>query len=169
MVTSMPSPEHGPRRVGPWPLATLLGSLNPETRERLLSLGALSVQVASGETLIMEGDRRSKHVFLITQGYVKVISNSVDGKARPWLAIRSDEDLIGELASLHGIPRLASVVTVGPCFANSTRQRASSSTSSPGTPTRRTRSTPAWRAARLATGTASSSARRRCRSAWRAC
>ncbi|WP_371784271.1 Crp/Fnr family transcriptional regulator [Streptosporangium subroseum] len=103
------------------PPATLLGSLNPETRERFLSLGAFA-QVAGGETLIMEGDRRSKHVFLITQGYVKVVSNSVDGKV-VLLAIRSDGDLIGEFASLDGSPRLASVVTVGPCFVYRIGQR----------------------------------------------
>ncbi|GAA1285369.1 Crp/Fnr family transcriptional regulator [Planotetraspora silvatica] len=121
MATPTPRHPHGPRRLGPWPPATLLGSLEPRIRETLLSLGTFS-QFVSGETLIMEGDPRTKDVFLIVQGYMKVVSNSADGKV-VLLAIRSDGDLVGELASLDGSPRVASVVTVGPCFVRKISQR----------------------------------------------
>jgi len=100
--------------VGPWPPNTFLGSLQAGTREKILTLGTQS-QVASGQTLIMEGERRTRDVFLITRGYVKVISNSEDGKV-VLLAIRADGDIVGELAALDGSPRVASVVTVGPCY-----------------------------------------------------
>lgn len=52
------------------------------------------LQVASGETIVMEGDRRTRHVFLIIQGYVKVLSNSADGKVA-LLAIRAGETSSG--------------------------------------------------------------------------
>ncbi|MFC6086293.1 Crp/Fnr family transcriptional regulator [Sphaerisporangium aureirubrum] len=104
-----------------WPAATLLGSLKPATRDEMLSLGTFS-QVASGETLLMEGDRKTRHVFLIVQGYVKAVSNSADGKV-VLLAVRSDGDLIGEFASLDNRPRVATVTTVGACFVRKISQR----------------------------------------------
>jgi CRP-like cAMP-binding protein len=107
--------------MGPWPAATLLGSLKPATREEILALGTFS-QVASGETLLMEGDRKTRHLFLIVQGYVKAVSNSADGKS-VLLAIRSDGDLIGEFACLDDRPRVATVCTVGACFVRKISQR----------------------------------------------
>ncbi|MEV5408930.1 Crp/Fnr family transcriptional regulator [Thermopolyspora sp. NPDC052614] len=100
--------------MGPWPPNTFLGALSPATREKMLTLGT-PVQVSSGQMLILEGERRNRDVFLITHGYVKVVSNSEDGKV-VLLAIRADGDIVGELAALDGGPRLASVVTVGSCF-----------------------------------------------------
>lgn len=121
MAAPTPEPPHGPRRVGSWPPNTFLGSLDPATRDEMLSAGD-PLQVASGETIVMEGDRRTRHVFLIIQGYVKVVSNSADGKVA-LLAIRAGGDLVGELAALDGSPRVASVVTVGACFVRRLGQR----------------------------------------------
>ncbi|MEO3808205.1 Crp/Fnr family transcriptional regulator [Sphaerisporangium sp. B11E5] len=78
--------------------------------------------MASGETLLMEGDRKTRHLFLIVQGYVKAVSNSADGKV-VLLAVRSSGDLIGEFATLDNRPRVATVSTVGPCFLRKISQR----------------------------------------------
>lgn len=121
MTSSTQGSSDGPRRIGAWPPATLLGSLTPSVREEMLTLGTFS-QFASGETLLMEGDQNSRHLYLIIQGYVKAISNSEDGKV-VLLAIRSDGDLIGEFAALDNRPRVATVSTVGPCFLRKISQR----------------------------------------------
>lgn len=114
MVASMPNSPQGLRRMGSWPPNTFLGSLKEETRERFLSLGT-ATQIASDETLILEGDRGNRDVYLIMQGFVRVVRNTADGKVVV-LAIRSDGDLVGELAAFDGGPRVASVVSVGSCF-----------------------------------------------------
>ncbi|WP_067173172.1 Crp/Fnr family transcriptional regulator [Microtetraspora niveoalba] len=109
----MSQPGNGPRRVGPWPRGSLLAALEPEIRDELLRLGTWQ-QFASGDFLLMEGDRSSKHVFLIAGGCVKVVSHTDDGKTA-LLAIRMDGDVVGELASLDGSPRAATVIAVGSC------------------------------------------------------
>jgi CRP/FNR family transcriptional regulator, cyclic AMP receptor protein len=73
--------------------------------------------------VLVEGDRDSREVYVLLQGAVKVVSNTADGTA-VLLSIRADGDLIGELASLDGSPRLASVVTIRPCTVRRIGQQA---------------------------------------------
>jgi CRP/FNR family transcriptional regulator, cyclic AMP receptor protein len=108
--------------MGEWPPHSLLGGLPPDEREDLLRLG--SVQWFDvGETVLVEGDRDSRDVYVLLKGAVKVVSNTEDGTA-VLLAIRADGDLIGELASLDGSPRLAGVVTIRPCTVRRIGQQA---------------------------------------------
>ena len=73
--------------------------------------------------MLVEGDRDSREVYVLLQGAVKVVSNTADGTA-VLLSVRADGDLIGELASLDGSPRLASVVTIRPCTVRRIGQQA---------------------------------------------
>lgn len=100
--------------MGPWPPNTFLGSLKEETREQFLKLGT-ATQIASDEILILEGERGNRDVYLIMQGFVRVVRNTAEGRVVV-LAIRSDGDLVGELAAFDGSPRVASVVSVGSCY-----------------------------------------------------
>ncbi|WP_283137750.1 Crp/Fnr family transcriptional regulator [Rhizohabitans arisaemae] len=100
------------RKVGGWPKSSLLGTLEERTRDELLRLGSLQ-QYATGEILLMEGER-STHVFLLIEACVKVTSTTEDGKLA-LLAIRMGGDLVGELAGLDGEPRVATVTAAGPC------------------------------------------------------
>ncbi|MEU9890377.1 Crp/Fnr family transcriptional regulator [Sphaerisporangium sp. NPDC051011] len=102
----------GPRRLGNWPPRSLLGSLEPATRDLMLRLGT-ATQFGAGETLLREGDPDSRHVLLLIDACVKVVSDTADGHT-VLLAIRTDGDLVGELASLDGQPRVASVIAVKP-------------------------------------------------------
>ena len=102
-----------PRPVGGYPPRSLLGSLAPATRQRLLRLGTLQ-QIAAGETIIIEGATHPIEVFLLLQGSVKVTSSTEDGHTI-LLSIRGAGEVVGELAALDGSPRLATVSTVRPC------------------------------------------------------
>lgn len=89
-----------------WPRGTLLDALEPQDRQTLLLRGTYRA-FAPGELLIAEGDAVTD-VFLLLDGYVKVIGHAVDGRA-VLLSIRVAGDMVGELAALDGQPRLASV------------------------------------------------------------
>nr|WP_184980310.1 Crp/Fnr family transcriptional regulator [Sphaerisporangium rubeum] len=102
------------RKVGAWPRGSLLGGLGEETREEFLRLGRPR-QFATGETLMMEGDR-TRHVYLLVDGCVKLTANTESGRLT-LLGIRVGGDVVGEFAALDGQPRVATVVAAGPCLA----------------------------------------------------
>jgi CRP/FNR family cyclic AMP-dependent transcriptional regulator len=93
-----------------WPAGSLLASLSPSSRDRLLRLGTL-VQYPAGKTLIREGDY-SRFVVVILDGVVKVTGH-VSGGRDALLSIRMSGDVVGEFAALDEGPRSASVVTCG--------------------------------------------------------
>jgi CRP-like cAMP-binding protein len=105
-----------------WPPHSLLGGLPSGEREDLLRLGSVQ-RFDVGETLVVEGDRDSREVYVLLDGVVKVVSNTEEGTAVV-LSIRADGDLIGELASLDGSPRLATIVAVRRCTVRRIGQQA---------------------------------------------
>ncbi|WP_314174765.1 Crp/Fnr family transcriptional regulator [Streptomyces winkii] len=108
--------------MGEWPPHSLLGGLPPDEREDLLRLGSVQ-RFGAGETMLVEGDRDSRDVYVLLKGAVKVVGNTEDGTA-VLLSIRADGDLLGELASLDGSPRLAGVVTIRTCTVRRIGQQA---------------------------------------------
>jgi CRP/FNR family cyclic AMP-dependent transcriptional regulator len=95
-----------------WPPSTLLGGLSEEARAAILRLGTRQ-GFQDGEALVSEGDR-TRHVFLLLKGWFKVLASS-HGDHEVLLAVRAGGDLVGELASFDGQPRVATVRAVGEC------------------------------------------------------
>jgi CRP/FNR family transcriptional regulator, cyclic AMP receptor protein len=93
-----------------WPTGSLLAELSDHDREALLGLGTLR-QYTPGMALLAEGDK-STHLFLLIDGCVKVTATNEDGHVA-LLAIRVGGDLVGELSSLDGNPRSATVTVAG--------------------------------------------------------
>lgn len=85
-------------------------------RAELLTLGA-PARFRPGDCLLRESER-SDHVLLLIQGRVKVTSMADNGYA-VILGIRGPGDLVGELASLDGNPRSATVTALDPVLARS--------------------------------------------------
>ena len=90
------------------------GRLAPRARTRLLALGT-PARFARRTHLLREGDR-STHLLLITQGRVKVTRVAANGYAVV-LAIRGPGDLVGEMSSLDGGTRSATVTALDPVTA----------------------------------------------------
>lgn len=109
-----PQSPNDPRRAGRWPPYSLLGCLPPDARADLLRRGT-EERFGSAQTMLVEGSRDTRDVYVLLSGAVKVVSNTATGTA-VLLAIRSDGDLLGELAALDGRPRLAGVITIRPCL-----------------------------------------------------
>jgi CRP/FNR family transcriptional regulator, cyclic AMP receptor protein len=101
------------RKVGGWPRGSFLGGLSEPAREGLLGLGRPR-QYTVGETLMVEGDRRTD-VFLLVDACAKVTASTENGKVA-LLGIRAGGDLVGEAAALDGRPRAATVTAAGPCL-----------------------------------------------------
>jgi CRP/FNR family cyclic AMP-dependent transcriptional regulator len=76
----------------------------------MLTLGTLRVY-EPGTILLREGEHGS-HVLLLVKGLVKVTATSPEGYLS-LLAIRTGGDLVGELASMDGEPRIATVTAAG--------------------------------------------------------
>ncbi|HEY6795873.1 MAG TPA: Crp/Fnr family transcriptional regulator [Kineosporiaceae bacterium] len=93
-----------------WPAGSLLAGLSDATRSDLLALGTLH-EYAAGSRLLTQGER-SRHLFLLLDGWVKVTSDSADGHVS-LLAVRVRGDAVGELASLDDAARSATVSAVG--------------------------------------------------------
>lgn len=94
-----------------WPLGSLLAGLPDPSREQLLKLGREREHASAGQVLIREGDS-STGVYLIVDGAVKV-TGAAEGR-EAMLAIRVRGDLVGELAAMDSLPRVATVTTAGP-------------------------------------------------------
>ncbi|MFI1826342.1 Crp/Fnr family transcriptional regulator [Streptomyces sp. NPDC020412] len=101
------------RRAGgewTWPRSSLLGSLAPSARSRLLALGT-RVGYEAGRVLMREGDETA-FVLLLVDGVVKATGRTRDGRDA-LLAVRMGGELVGELAAVDGKPRSATVTTCG--------------------------------------------------------
>lgn len=91
---------------------SLLGGLSADDRDALLSLGR-TVALENGATLIREGEC-SYDVYVLLSGWYKVLATGDSGR-EVVMAIRTGGDIVGELASLDGQPRIATVRAVGHC------------------------------------------------------
>jgi CRP-like cAMP-binding protein len=89
-----------------WDVTTFLGHLDPETRSTLLEAGA-PAHFAPDDVLLLQGER-SRHVYLLLRGYVKVIALAENG-SESLLGVRTGGDLVGEMAVMDGRPRFATV------------------------------------------------------------
>src|SRR6266536_2960835 len=98
-------------RGGHWPPGSLLSELTPSTRGELLQLGVVR-QYEARRVLLHQGEE-STHVVLLLDGCVKVTATTEGGNVT-LLDIRVGGDIVGELASLDGQPRSATIVTAGP-------------------------------------------------------
>ncbi|MBQ1052153.1 Crp/Fnr family transcriptional regulator [Micromonospora sp. C51] len=94
-----------------WPPGTLLGRLQPSTRQRLLSIGVRR-SVKEAQVLLREGALES-HVILLDDALVKVTVSLSDGRDA-LLAIRVSGDVVGEISALNGTPRTATVTACRP-------------------------------------------------------
>ncbi|MEG3635212.1 Crp/Fnr family transcriptional regulator [Micromonospora palythoicola] len=94
-----------------WPPATLLGRLQPSTRQLLLSVG-VQRSVKEAQVLLREGALES-HVILLDDALVKVTVSLSDGRDA-LLAIRVSGDIVGEISALNGTPRTATVTACRP-------------------------------------------------------
>jgi CRP-like cAMP-binding protein len=96
--------------TGNFPQGSFLAKLSATSRTDLLSSG-IPREFPAGKVLLREGDT-SSHVFVIVDGCVKVTATTPEGRLA-LLAIRAAGELIGELASLDGHPRVATVTCAG--------------------------------------------------------
>jgi CRP/FNR family cyclic AMP-dependent transcriptional regulator len=90
-----------------WAPRTLLRALSAADRVALLRLGTRRV-FQPGEALVHEG-ARDTDTFVLLDGCVKAVGNTVDGRA-VLLSVRVAGELVGELAALDDSPRSASVI-----------------------------------------------------------
>ena len=86
----------------------------------MLALGAQRLY-EPGAVVLREGER-GPHVLVLVKGYVKVTATSPEGYLS-LLAIRTAGDLVGELASMDGEPRIATVTAAGRVRARVVSQR----------------------------------------------
>ena len=93
-----------------WPANTLLGGLDPDSRDLLLTLGKM-VQYTSDRIILREADQ-STFVLVLLDGVVKATGRAQDTRDA-LLAVRIGGDLVGELGVLDGQPRSATVTSCG--------------------------------------------------------
>jgi CRP/FNR family transcriptional regulator, cyclic AMP receptor protein len=91
------------------PLGGFWAELTAQERTALLDFGAWAT-FAAGGTVFVEGDA-SEHVFVLWRGYVKVLAQARGGRS-VLLAVRGPGDVVGELASVDGGRRSATVAAV---------------------------------------------------------
>jgi CRP/FNR family transcriptional regulator, cyclic AMP receptor protein len=92
-----------------WTPGSYLDLLNESTRAELLAM-SVPRQFGAGHRLMRQGDVPS-HVELLIRGYVKITSIVEDTAAL--LAIRAPGDILGEMSTVTGSPRMATVTTCG--------------------------------------------------------
>jgi CRP/FNR family transcriptional regulator, cyclic AMP receptor protein len=93
-----------------WPERSLLAQLPDEALDALIHAGRVR-RFAAKEILIKEGSR-DRHAFLLLSGCVKVASRQLNG-TDTLLAVQVGGDIVGELATLDGSPRSATVTACG--------------------------------------------------------
>jgi CRP-like cAMP-binding protein len=103
-------PDFGPSRPS-WSPTSFLARLDPVSRDALLSAGHEVVSPAR-KHLLREGDTEGR-MFVLLEGWVRVMTVSLEGHVQ-LLAVRSAGELVGELATLRGASRSATVVTLTP-------------------------------------------------------
>jgi CRP/FNR family transcriptional regulator, cyclic AMP receptor protein len=104
-----------------FPRGSFLGGLPASTRAAMLGLGTPR-WYDPGRILLREGEWGS-HVLLLVTGFVKVTAISPEGYLS-LLSIRTGGDLVGELASLDGESRVATVTAAGRVLARVVGQAA---------------------------------------------
>ncbi|MED7930511.1 Crp/Fnr family transcriptional regulator [Nonomuraea sp. LP-02] len=92
-----------------WPEGTFLHALGEDDQKRLLGLGTQRTY-PPGAPLIEEG-AADTDVFVLLDGYGKVLGNTVDGRV-VLLSVRGKGDVVGELAALDRKRRSASVLAL---------------------------------------------------------
>ncbi len=88
--------------------------LSDTERDALFELGHTR-KYARNARVFHEGDR-SNFVVVIVDGRIKIVTNSADG-GESLLSVRGAGSLVGELAALDDVPRLASAVVLEPLTA----------------------------------------------------
>ena len=111
--------ERRPRPEWDWPGTSLVGSLRPASRARLLALGS-TARYPAGRMLMREGEETT-FVLVLLDGVVKATGRSQDARD-VLLAVRMGGDLVGEFAAVDGRPRSATVTTCGPVLARVVRR-----------------------------------------------
>jgi CRP/FNR family cyclic AMP-dependent transcriptional regulator len=104
-----------------WPAESFLAGLPAVMRAELLDSGTKRV-FSDGETLITQCDG-TKHVFVLTEGVVKVMAKGQD-RAYRLIDIQMAGDTVGEIAFTDGRPRSAKVVADGTVHAVQISSRA---------------------------------------------
>lgn len=92
------------------PIGPFGALLSPAERAQFVSL-ARRTRYERGDVLFREDDV-TRHAALIDSGSVKIVRRRSDG-ADMILAVRSANDLIGEMAAIDGTPRSASAIAMG--------------------------------------------------------
>ncbi len=87
----------------------IMDAMDPLTEKSLLS-NAVPRRLACRRWLFHEGDR-TDDAYLVVSGLIKLIKTSSNG-SEVLLAIRGAGDLVGELSTMDGEPRLVSAVTM---------------------------------------------------------
>jgi CRP-like cAMP-binding protein len=95
----------------PWFPGTLLGRLEPRTRDELLRLG-ITQHVDADRAIIEEGKVES-HVVILRRAVTKVTVAMADGR-QALVGIRVSGDIVGEISAFNDTPRSATVTTCGP-------------------------------------------------------
>jgi len=98
-----------------WREGTLLGRLPATTRAGLLGLG-VAKDYDTGDVLLEEGST-SRQALLLISGYVKITTRATKGDLL--LTVRSEGDLVGDMAAISGRPRSATVTACTPVSAGS--------------------------------------------------
>jgi CRP/FNR family transcriptional regulator, cyclic AMP receptor protein len=91
-----------------WPNDSLLGRLRGRARETVLGLGT-PVSYTARQQVTRQGED-SRYVLLVLSGCVKIVVHSEFGRD-VLIELRGGGDLAGELATLEGGVRMATVVT----------------------------------------------------------
>ncbi|RKN11629.1 Crp/Fnr family transcriptional regulator [Streptomyces radicis] len=98
-----------------WPGPTFLGRLGQDSLKDLMDIGVL-FHYPQHRALLRQGDN-SRHVLLILDGIVKVVTTSENGYDM-LTAIRVRGDLVGEMAAFEDRPRSSSVIAIRPVTAH---------------------------------------------------
>ncbi|WP_433369411.1 Crp/Fnr family transcriptional regulator [Streptosporangium sp. CA-115845] len=104
-----------------WPAGTLMSAVDGLERNELFNLGEPQRHEA-GAILIRQGDPRRDHVLLLrsirsTSPACAKITAILDNGAEALLGIRLSGDLVGEMATLRGMDRSATVMACTPLVA----------------------------------------------------
>jgi CRP-like cAMP-binding protein len=95
---------------GEFPKAGFWGALSPADQEGLKRLA--TIRNFADESMIINQDDEPRFVMVILRGCVKVIARDATGY-QAILALRDPGDILGEMASLDGVPRSAAVQAIG--------------------------------------------------------
>jgi CRP/FNR family transcriptional regulator, cyclic AMP receptor protein len=98
-----------PEKLSPSAPLTFLQRLNDAERSELIAIGVK--RKFPSDSVLMFQDESDERLVLLLEGRVKV-SRSASGEHELLLAIRDQGELLGELAFIDGLPRLATVTAL---------------------------------------------------------